>query len=179
MNDQSTDRSRTPDNSAADTLLRVAGEVSEELHPGRILPEITLDSSLEYELGLDSLAMVELLNRVELEFGITVDEIAFITADTPRGLLGLIEHALPREDRTTPVRREPEAPAGQGEIPLPHNAPTLNAALEWHVRHCPDRTHVILHGEGDEPERISYRQLADQARGLAAALQLRGLRPGQ
>jgi len=58
-----------------DVLLHVIKEVVAELHPswpktGKILPE----SLLTQDLGLDSLARVELLTRVERSFGVTLEE---------------------------------------------------------------------------------------------------------
>ncbi|MFB3079673.1 MAG: AMP-binding protein, partial [Lysobacterales bacterium] len=43
----------------------------------------------------------------------------------------------------------------------------------------PQRPHVYLYGEGDEPETITYATLVDGARAVAAGLQARGLLPGQ
>jgi acyl carrier protein len=43
-----------------------------------------LDSSLERDLGLDSLARVELVLRLEREFGASLAEQALAAAETPR-----------------------------------------------------------------------------------------------
>ncbi|UUZ71422.1 acyl carrier protein [Polaromonas sp. P1(28)-8] len=49
-----------------EAVLRIVREVLTELHPGRKDTDpVTLDSALEEDLGLDSLARVELLMRLE------------------------------------------------------------------------------------------------------------------
>jgi len=49
-------------------------------------PHVALDSSLEKDVGLDSLARVELVLRLEKEFGTSLSEQALATSETPRGL---------------------------------------------------------------------------------------------
>ena len=78
----------------AGRLLRVTGELVRQTHPGRAAP-VTLDSPLERELGLDSLARVELLLRLGREFGVTLPETALAEAETPRDLLRLLGYAAP------------------------------------------------------------------------------------
>ena len=53
----------------ADTLITVIGQLVRDTRHGREV-QIALDSSLEKELGLDSLARVELVLRLEKEFGV-------------------------------------------------------------------------------------------------------------
>jgi len=54
----------------AESLLKVVRQLAAELQPGRKeLSSVTLDSSLDRDLGLDSLARVELLIRIERTFG--------------------------------------------------------------------------------------------------------------
>ena len=50
---------------ARDRVLALVREVSEELHPGRKLRRVALDSSLDKDLGLDSLGRAELISRLE------------------------------------------------------------------------------------------------------------------
>src|SRR6185436_483055 len=71
----------------AGRLLAVVGEVTREARPNSALPEIALDSSLEKDLGLDSLARVELVLRLEREFATSLPEQALATSETPRDLL--------------------------------------------------------------------------------------------
>ena len=58
----------------AGKLLAVVGAVTREARPSGALQEITLDSSLERDLGLDSLARVELVLRLEREFSTSLPE---------------------------------------------------------------------------------------------------------
>ena len=55
----------------AEALLKVLQGLVEELHPGRPLSNISLDSSLDKDLGLDSLGRVELMHRIERRFDMT------------------------------------------------------------------------------------------------------------
>ena len=58
-----------------EAVLRIVREVLIELHPGRKdMDPVTLDSALEEDLGLDSLARVELLMRLERAFGVRPPE---------------------------------------------------------------------------------------------------------
>src|SRR5580765_6203463 len=70
-------------------LLAIIAQVAREAHP-RADPQPTLDSSLERELALDSLARVELVLRLEREFAASLPERALASSETPRDLLRFI-----------------------------------------------------------------------------------------
>src|SRR5581483_11817409 len=70
----------------ANRLLAVVAQVAREARP-HVDAYVTLDSSLERELGLDSLARVELVLRLEREFGTSLPEQALGSSETPRDLL--------------------------------------------------------------------------------------------
>ena len=58
---------------AAENLLLVIRTLMDEVHPQRsFAPAIELDSHFERDLGLDSLTRVELISRVERQFGIVL-----------------------------------------------------------------------------------------------------------
>src|SRR5262249_44961526 len=63
----------------AEKLLAAVAAVAKEARP-HVEPHVTLDSALEKELGLDSLARVELVLRVENEFGVSLPEQALATS---------------------------------------------------------------------------------------------------
>ena len=67
----------------ADALLRLINEVVHELQPGTTR-RASLDSTLDRELGLDSLSRVELLARIERRFALRLPTEVLTGADTPR-----------------------------------------------------------------------------------------------
>src|SRR5688572_4904034 len=76
-------------------VLEVARALAGELQPQRKWGSLTLDSSLERDLGLDSLGRVELLARMEKAFGVRLPEAVLGTAETPRDLLQALLRAHP------------------------------------------------------------------------------------
>jgi len=163
---------------SAEAVLAQVRQLALELHPrrGRAL-HVTLDSALDRELGFDSLSRVELLLRLERSFGVSLPQQLLAGAETPRDLWRAVQAGR--------IAGHP-APAAQPRVaPLdalveePHLAATLPEMLEWHVSSHPQRPHVYLYGDSDEPETITYATLADGARAIAAGLQSRGLLPGQ
>jgi len=165
-----------PRDDAAAKLLHVLGALVAETHPSRAR-RISLGSHLERDLGLDSLARVELLLRLGQAFNTTLPEAALSEAETPRDLLRFIGDA--GSDGTG------RAAEAIGELPqepisgVPGQAATLTEVLEWHAAHNPQRTHVLLYGEGELALPITYAELHDAARRTAAGLLARGLRPRQ
>ena len=67
-------------------LLGVVAAVAREARP-HVEAYVALDSSLERDLGLDSLARVELVLRLEREFAASLPEQALASSETPRDLL--------------------------------------------------------------------------------------------
>ncbi|MGH8688112.1 MAG: AMP-binding protein [Burkholderiales bacterium] len=159
----------------AQKLLSVVQAVARESRP-HLDPHVALDSHLEKELGLDSLARVELVLRLEREFSASLPEQALGASETPRDLLRFLlsSAGLPPRAADTSV-----ASLAQGtDVPPPRHAQTLTEALEYHVERQPDRLTVHLYEEGKQTP-ITYRQLYDGALGYAARLAEAGLQPGQ
>src|SRR5689334_15852797 len=153
-------------------LLAVVAEVAREARP-HVDAYVALDSSLERDLGLDSLARVELVLRLEREFAASLPERALASSETPRDLLRFVlasaGQAPQSADRTVAslVQKEGVRP--------PDHARTLTEALEFHCERQPDRLTVQFY----EEQSITYRQLWGRARGYAARLTDAGLTPGQ
>lgn len=157
----------------AERLLAVVTQLEREMHPTH--PEhVTLDSALERDLGFDSLARVELVQRVGKVFGVHLPDDALSQAETPRDLLNFLGQ---------PFHAEPlpfVAPLGGASAVMPpREAHTLSEVLVWHAERQPERVHVLLYGEQQTVQPISYRQLFEAGRAVAGGLAARGLMPGQ
>ncbi|HEX5719098.1 MAG TPA: AMP-binding protein [Thermoanaerobaculia bacterium] len=165
----------------AEELLGLIRTLARELHPGRRgLETATLDSSLEKDFGLDSLARAELLLRLERSFGIRLSESLLTSAETPRdllrallagpsGVVGLSSAVVPIEGA------EPLAPAE----PAPERTRTLLEVLDWHVQRHPERRHILYYPGDGEPEELSFGELARRAGAVAAGLKNLGVGSGQ
>jgi 1-acyl-sn-glycerol-3-phosphate acyltransferase len=173
-------RERDPpgDEELSARLLEVVRELAAELHSRRRLPPaLTLDTDLERDLGLDSLARLELLARLERLFDTQLPEAMMVGAETPRDLL----RALGGAKRATLPRPVP-VPAPRpvtGAVTVPRHAQTLIEALLWHASAAPHRVHIhIEHDDGVE-EAVGYRDLLDDSLAVAAGLREHDLLPGQ
>jgi acyl carrier protein len=159
----------------ANRLLAVVQEVAREARP-HVEAYVALDSAFERDLGLDSLARVELVLRLEREFAVSLPEQALATAETPRDLLRFLlagaGQAPQAADKTVASLVQSEG------VRPPVHAQTLTEALEYHVEKQPDRLCVFLYEEKTETP-ITYRALYDGALGYAARLAEAGLQPGQ
>ena len=161
---------------AAAELLQTLADFLMESGSVRHLPAITLDSHLERDLGLDSLARAELLARLERLWQRRLPE-TLLNAETASELLNAVLQAEPLAARShapaaaVPVTRE----AGQVAV----QAETLNHMLALHAQHQPQRTAIRLYDTDAQQVDISYHDLWQRAQGLAAGLRERGLIPGQ
>src|SRR5213075_1565912 len=109
---------------------------------------VSLDSSLERELGLDSLARVELVLRLEREFSASLPEEALASSESPRDLLRFL---LASAGQAPQAADRSVASLVQAEgVRPPAEAQTLIEALEYHVERQPDRLSVFLYEESKE-----------------------------
>src|SRR5919106_2108700 len=125
-------------------VLAVVAAVAREARP-HVEVRAALDSSLERELGLDSLARVELVLRLEREFEASLPEQALASSETPRDLLRFLlasrGHAPQSADRTVASLAQ-MTPMREGVRP-PKHAQTLTEALEYQVERQPERLTVL------------------------------------
>ncbi len=139
---------------------------------------ITLDSRLEGELGLDSLARAELMLRLAREFAAPLPDAALAQAQTPRDLLRYIAQL---DGHSPSVGSAPTTQAlpEQATSGVPEDAQTLVEVLRWHATRNAARTHVLLYDDDEHVQAITYGELLTDAERVAAGLQARGLRPRQ
>lgn len=166
----------------AGPLLALIAALCRELRPGQPAPLLTLDSELERDAELDSLARAELLVRIESAFGVRLPQKLIGEAQTPRDFLLALaaadSQALP-EPASAPAMTAGVAGAGAGKgEPAPDQLGTLTAVLAWHARRQPERTHLILLDEDGAAHPLSYGLLQQQAQAVAAGLQARDIVPG-
>ncbi|MDO8420189.1 MAG: AMP-binding protein, partial [Rubrivivax sp.] len=165
-----------------------------DLHPGVPgLPAISATSSLDRDLGFDSLARMELLLRLESAAGVALPEDTLQSAETLADLWQAVQRGKARPAGRASSAAPPWVPAPTAVEPRPadaiatdagvavepwQTAQTLLEVLDAHVRVHPDRVQII-HLADEMETRISYRQLADASDAIAAGLQRAGLQPRQ
>ncbi|MDH5751727.1 MAG: AMP-binding protein, partial [Deltaproteobacteria bacterium] len=159
-------------------LLDVIRKLTLELHPHRMGTLIvTLDSSLDHDLGYDSLGRIELLARIEEKFGVGISEQALAGAETPKDLLRALITAQPAKSRKERIDVH-DLKLGDVEE-TPGSAQTLLDVIGWHVKAHAERPHVLYYDEEQQLHELTYRQLWDRSEALAAGLIKAGLEPGQ
>ena len=170
----------SPKAKLAETLLAQVRELATELHARRSAPRtVNLDSTIDGDLGLDSLARMELLARIERRLGLSFPERVFAEAETPRDLLRAIARAVTSEPvsaREDPLSTDIDT---DEDVQVPHDARTLTEALAWHARRHPQRIAIHLYGEDDRTQTLTYGKLWAEATRMAAELLSRSLQPGE
>ncbi len=160
----------------AQKLLEIVQRTVVELRPQAAEGlQVTLHSVLDRDLGIDSLARVELWSRIEHQFCVHLPENLFASAETPADVLRVL-HSRSGAEAARPLSPS-EAPVASGQTP--DTARTLIEVLEWQVRHQPQQPHVRLLGDSDQTQDISYGALHQSALAVAAGLQRSGLQAGQ
>ena len=161
---------------AAAALLAVIEGLVAESRPGSEV-RATLDSSLERDLGLDSLARVELISRIENRFRVRLPENTLSRAEKVGDLLGALRNAGASVQGDSEAHRV-QAALGRVEG-APASARTLVEVLDWHVQMHPDRMHVHFYDAQERTEKLTYAQLKAAAVAISAGLTRGGLVRGQ
>jgi len=148
-----------------------------ELYPQRARNiDITLSSRLQQDLGIDSLGRMELILRIERAFQRRLPVNVMGEADTIRDILAALEQAQAAAVTQAPaVKQQPPLPA----VAAATTARTLTDVLDWHLAQHPDRRHLtLLQDDSMVLATLTYRELAEAARGVAAGLIEREVAPG-
>lgn len=161
----------------------VLDEVASLLHDlGRDAAAIGPKSDLAGEFGLDSLAIVELHERLERAFAVRLPEAVLATAVTPADWAAAILGARQGTGGGPEVVTRPRAPIEARAVgePWPEEARTLTESLDWHVDAHPDRVAVRLLAMSSESdvEEVTYLGLREEAARCARALMADGLSRG-
>jgi 1-acyl-sn-glycerol-3-phosphate acyltransferase len=161
--------------SATDVAVSVAEGVVAELHPGRRV-YVRAGSSLERDLGLDSLALMELRERLEEALDTSIPDEALQRAVTLNDLLESAGEIEQPKAAATPVDTVRDEGAG---VRAPDDAGTLLEVLDWYSQRHPQRLHIRLVGEGGTEGELSFEALRLGAERVAGGLQAGGLEAGE
>jgi 1-acyl-sn-glycerol-3-phosphate acyltransferase len=169
--------SRLAARSGAERLHAIIRDLAIELEPSRRETlEVLPDSILDRDLGIDSLARLELSLRIEREFGVRLAEQALMEAVTPADLLSALEAAHP--DKAAALLRAVVEPVTGTARPAPATIRTLVEMLAFHAETHPDRTAIRLLSPGAGEKTFSYRALWNGAQAVAAGLREERFEPG-
>jgi 1-acyl-sn-glycerol-3-phosphate acyltransferase len=175
------DRSET-----RERVLQIVRSLLEELGSQGALPMLAATSLLDRDLGLGSLERVELLARLETEFGVRMPDAVAAQANTPDELSNailtapgadLVEDQAPSVLRTSTRRlRSDETHTGI------FSAETLLDVLRYRAKHDADRAHLVISEEtANGQERnvtLTFGELYAAAQRCAAELARRGVTAG-
>ena len=172
-------------------LLRLAREVAREMRPGQVeaAPQrIDMGSSLERDLGLDSLGRAELVARLERAFAVRLPEDVLGGAETPADLARAlaaagvegVAGAAATGKAAAAGASAAEAAAFEGPAEAaPERTRSLVEVLEWHADRHPRRRHLLFYPGDEAPRELTYGDLLLRARRVAAGLGDAGIERGQ
>ena len=170
-----TERLPDPQEAIEQKVLAILREFIAELGMERAARSVSLDASLDRDLGLGSLERVELLLRIEKAFSVRIPEHLLAEAKSPRDLA----HAVLRSEvpgRPLTLKRLPTIGAA---TPPPASASSLPEVLLGRAEREADRPHIYLPQEDGTERMITYGDLVDAAGAAAQGLLERGLRRGE
>ncbi|BFM17123.1 AMP-binding protein [Maricurvus nonylphenolicus] len=163
----------------AQDLLNLTRTMVQELRRDKSAAvNVSLDCTLDRDLGFDSLALTEMIQRVEQHFKVHLPQQIIHTLETPRDFLREIVRAGSALVASAPESHIQRLSLGEAD-PAPDQVRTLQEVLAWHLRVHPERPHIYLYNDDDQLETITYADLHRGAQQVAAGLLRNNLEPGQ
>jgi fatty-acyl-CoA synthase len=169
-------------------VLGVLRRLLEELGSQGALPMLNPASLLDRDLGLGSLERVELLARLETEFGVRLPDRVAAEANTPEDLSRAIlaapgadtaEDEAPSALRASVAAQKLHRDAADAGI---FAAETLLDVLRYRAKHDADRAHLLITEENDDGEErgltLTFGELYAAGQRCAAELARRGVPAG-
>jgi fatty-acyl-CoA synthase len=176
------------DRSAArERVLLVLRRLLEELGSQGALPMLGAASHLDRDLGLGSLERVELLARLETEFGVRLPDRVAAEANTPedltRAILGVPTGTAEEESAPSALRASVTAQQLQRETTGAgvFSTQTLLDVLRYRAAHDAERAHLLITEDTEGEERsvtLTFGELYAAGQRCAAELARRGVPAG-
>jgi fatty-acyl-CoA synthase len=163
-------------NNLEEQLLIITRDFLSELQAERALQAVTLNASLERELGIDSLGKVELFHRIEKHFSLQLPENAIINTETLQDVFNIMVKAAPANFT---AKTQTVSLALKAELVDLSTVKTMGEIVLAHAAAHPDRPHIYLQDEHGSEHIIHYGSLAQEAKNIARGLQKHGICPGE
>jgi len=164
-------------NEPGSRLIHLIDELRGEGRNGQ--KKASLDSSFEKDLGIDSLARMELLLKIEREFSVSIPEEVGVTAETPRELLESLGKKPGRRAAKIPDKKKISGDDRDQVSAIPEEAETLLDVLTFHAENHPDTRHITVQEGEEEAGSITYSDLYDTSARIATELRNSGVEPGE
>jgi acyl carrier protein len=158
-----------------------------ELGSEGALPLLSPSSHFDHELGLGSLERVELLARLESEFGVRLPDRVAAEINTPEELVDAVFTAsgnnLQPDEVSSPLRASVAAQVSHRAAVDEglFSAQTLVDVLRYRAMHDAERIHLYITEDSDTGEKtltLTFAELFAAAQRCAAELARRGVPPG-
>ena len=168
-------------------VLEIVREVLQELGSFGALPMLHAGSHLDRELGLGSLERVELLSRLETEFGVRLPDRAASEANTPedlaRAILAAPQAVSSEENVSSPLQASIAVQTLHREAVQTgiFAAQTLIDVLRFRAAHDAERAHLLISEDTEDGARelsLTFGELYAAAQRVAAELARRGVPAG-
>jgi 1-acyl-sn-glycerol-3-phosphate acyltransferase len=154
-------------------VLEVVRALAEEVGGTRAASAVAPEASLERDVGLGSLERVELLLRLEADFGRALDD-RFLQVDTAAALARLLTDGGAAAAAPSRAR----APVAEPAILLEESVATVHGSLQRRAERHPERPHAHVREDDGSEYTVTYGRLWSETRRVAAGLVARGLRRG-
>ncbi len=155
-------------------LLLLVANFLKELGAERALRSLSVDASIQQDLGIDSLGKVELISRINQQFKIQLPEQVVATAETIKDLLTAIMAANPA---IRYKKNEFSPQISQSTIAFEQATNIVDLFYEY-AEKTPDRPHIYFRQEDGFEHIISYSELCKRANAFAVGLQQKGIEYG-
>lgn len=166
------DRSSTQIETQVLSLLR---QFLTESGSERAARAVSLDASLERDLGIGSLEKAEVFHRIEKSFDIRLPDSLMVEAREVKDLIKAVQAAKPKIS----VLPHEKVTALEAKQTDPSKAKTLVEVLQLYAEEEPKRPHIYLQDENGHEEILRYGQLYEMAKRTAQGFINRGLKPGE